>query len=249
MNEPGARQCNPRPHDGARSQGRDTILQRYATVDVALDIQGQTVHMTKIADFEALLTDISPVTFAEDERLPYWAELWPSAIAMASYIVQHLSLAGRPVLELGCGLGLAGVVAARHGAHVLCTDYEAAALTFARHNARRNACPHMHFRLVDWRRPALRRRYAYILASDVIYEARNFGPLVALLQRYLARDGVAVFSEPGRVNAVPFFALLRQRGFTYDRDVQPVEWDGMHRIAIYTIRHRKRGGELERWKS
>jgi predicted nicotinamide N-methyase len=241
VNQPGARQCDPRAsHDVARSQDLDTILQRYATVDVALDIQGQAVHITKIADFEALLTDISPVTFAEDERLPYWAELWPSAIAMASYIVQHLSLPGRPVLELGCGLGLAGVVAARHGAHVLCTDYEAAALTFARHNARRNACQHIHFRLVDWRQPALRRRYAYILASDVIYEARNFGPLVALLKRYLARDGVAVFSEPGRVNAVPFFALLRQRGFTYDRDVQPVEWDGMHRIAIYTIRHRKR---------
>jgi predicted TPR repeat methyltransferase len=95
----------------------------------------------------------------------------------------------------------------------------------------------MRFRLVDWRRPALRRRYDYILASDVIYEARNFGPLVAVLQRYLARGGVAVFSEPGRVNAVPFFALLRKYGFAYHKTTQPLEWDGSHEIAVYTIRH------------
>jgi predicted nicotinamide N-methyase len=121
----------------------------------------------------------------------------------------------------------------------LCTDYEAEALAFARHNARRNACQHIRFRLVDWRRPVLRRRYEYILASDVIYEARNFGPLVALLQRFLARDGTALFAEPGRPNAIPFFALLRQRGFTYAKTLYPTVWDGNHQIAIYTIRHRR----------
>jgi predicted nicotinamide N-methyase len=214
-------------------------VHNYATVDTTLHFQHHRVCMSRIADFEGLLARIDPVTFAEDERLPYWAELWPAAVAMAHYTTQRLSLAGRRVLELGCGLGLVGVVAALQGAQVLCTDYEAEALAFARHNARRNACRHMRFRLMDWRRPTLRRRYDCILASDVIYEARNFGPLVCLLQRYLARGGSAVFSEPGRINAVPFFALLRQRGFTYEQEVQPLEWEGTHHIAIYTIRHRR----------
>jgi predicted nicotinamide N-methyase len=193
--------------------------------------------MTKIADLEVLLAEVDPVTFAEDERLPYWAELWPSSVALAHYTMQHLDLRHRRVLELGCGLGLVSVVAALQGARVLCTDYEPDALAFARHNARRNASRGVRFRLVDWRQPALRRRYDYILASDVIYEARNFGPLVALLQRFLARGGTAVFSEPGRPHAVPFFALLRQRGFRYQQRSYPVEWDGQHQIAIYTIRY------------
>lgn len=213
-------------------------LQRYKTSDVTLTCQGRCVHITKIADLEVLLEEVDPVTFAEDERLPYWAELWPSAVALAHYVTQRLDLSGRHVLELGCGLGLVSVVAALQGARVLCTDYEPDALAFARHNARRNACRQVRFRLVDWRRPALHRRYEYILASDVIYEARNFGPLATLLQRYLARGGRALFSEPGRTNAVPFFALLRQRGFVYEKTLQPVEWDGSHQIAIYTIRYR-----------
>jgi 2-polyprenyl-3-methyl-5-hydroxy-6-metoxy-1,4-benzoquinol methylase len=214
-------------------------LQHYDTADVTLTFQGQHVCITKIADLEVLLETLDPVAFAEDERIPYWAELWPSAVALAHYVAQRLDLAGRRVLELGCGLGLVGIVAALQGAQVLCTDYEPAALAFAHYNARRNACRKVRFRLVDWRQPTLHRRYEYILASDVVYEARNFGPLVVLLQRFLARGGSAVFSEPGRANAVPFFALLRQRGFTCQKELLPLEWDGMHQIAIYTIRYRQ----------
>jgi len=213
----------------------EASIQRYTTIETVLNVQDLQVRMTRIADFEALLEYLDPITFAEDERLPYWAELWPAAVAMAQYIVQRLPLAGRQVLELGCGLGLVGVVAALHGARVLCTDYEAPALAFARHNAHCNACARMRFQLMDWRRPTLRRRYDYILASDVIYEARNFGPLVAILRRYLARGGMAVFSEPGRVNAVPFFALVRQYGLTCTTELWPLEWEGTHQIALHTI--------------
>ena len=84
-------------------------LRRYQTTDVTLAFQAQQVHITKIADLDVLLEEIDPVSFAEDERLPYWAELWPSAVALARYAIQHLDLTGRRVLELGCGLGLVGV--------------------------------------------------------------------------------------------------------------------------------------------
>jgi predicted nicotinamide N-methyase len=213
-------------------------LQRYDTTEVTLDIQQRPVHITKITDLEVLLDAVDPVTFLEDERLPYWAELWPSSVALARYVAQHLDVRHRQVLELGSGLGLVSVVAALQGARVLCTDYEPDALAFARHNAWRNTSHGVRFRLVDWRWPALNRRYDYILASDVIYEARNFGPLVTLLQRFLARGGTAVFSEPGRPHAVPFLALLRQRGFRYEKHLYPMEWNGAHQIALYTIHHR-----------
>jgi predicted nicotinamide N-methyase len=212
-----------------------------------LDTGTMTVRLTKIKDLDAMLADVDPVTFAEDERLPYWAELWPSAIGLARYLDREVSLRGKHVLELGCGLGLLGVVAARHGARVLCTDYEADALAFARYNALQNGCRHIRFRLVDWRYPALKRRYDVILASDVIYEARNFGPLVALLQRFLARGGPAFFADPGRPNAVPFFALLRQRGFTYQKVTEPVAWEGHHHIAIYRIQYRADGAPKSTW--
>lgn len=217
---------------------RELDLTHYITTEVELDTGVSPIRLTKISDLDALLDDIDPVTFDEDERLPYWADLWPSAVGLTRYVARGHALDGQRVLELGCGLGLVGITAALCGARVLCTDYEPEALRFARHNARRNACAQMQFRLVDWRRPALRRRYDMIVASDVIYEARNFGPLVMILQRFLARGGCALFADPGRPNAIPFFALLRHRGFVYDKVIEPVEWDGSHHIAIYTIRYR-----------
>jgi predicted nicotinamide N-methyase len=200
-----------------------------------------TVCITKIKDLDAMLDNIDPITFAEDERLPYWAELWPSAIGLARYLDREVPLHGKHVLELGCGLGLLGVVAARDGARMLCTDYEADALAFARHNALQNGCRHVRFRLVDWRYPALKRRYDVILASDVIYEAQSFSPLVALLQRFLARGGRAFFADPGRPNTVPFLAMLQQRGFSYQKVTEPVDWEGRHHIAIYMVQYRTYG--------
>ncbi len=221
--------------DRGKALGAFTL---YDTTEILLETDSMTIRLAKITDLDAILDNVDPVTFAEDERLPYWADLWPSAIGLARYLDRCVPLGGQHVLELGCGLGLLGVVAARDGARVLCTDYEAEALTFSRYNALLNGCRHVRYRLVDWRYPALKRRYDTILASDVIYEARNFGPLAALLQRFLARGGRAFFADPERPNAVPFFALLQQRGFTYEKVIEPVEWEGRHRIAIYIIRHR-----------
>ena len=60
-------------------------VQRYSTIETVLEVQDLQVRVTRIADFEILLEYLDPITFAEDERLPYWAELWPAAVAMAQY--------------------------------------------------------------------------------------------------------------------------------------------------------------------
>ena len=56
---------------------------------------------------------------------PYWCRVWPSALMLAAALTQHPELVrGRRVLELGCGLGLCGIAAAKAGelACCLCPD-------------------------------------------------------------------------------------------------------------------------------
>ena len=214
------------------------FLRRYSTRETVVPILQHAVSITRVTDFEELLEGIDPSLFSEDERMPYWAEIWPSAVALAQWITQRFDLSGKHVLELGCGLGLVGIVAALRGGRVLLTDYEEDSLRFARYNARRNGCRALEFRRVDWRSPPLRRRYDFILGSDVIYERRSFGHLVALLKRFLARGGVALLSEPRRSIAGPFFELLDQRGFICLPEVVPLHWEGSHQIAVYTISHK-----------
>src|SRR5258706_405498 len=75
--------------------------------------------------------------FDDDEFLPYWAELWPSGVALAR-VVSGLDLGGVRVLELGAGLGLPSLAAAIRGADVLATDWADDAVELLRPNAERN---------------------------------------------------------------------------------------------------------------
>src|ERR1700693_4992372 len=49
--------------------------------------------------------------FAQDEYMPYWADLWPAARMLAKVILREKWTPGIEALELGCGLGLPGIAA------------------------------------------------------------------------------------------------------------------------------------------
>lgn len=143
--------------------------------------------------------------FADAEFLPYWAELWPSAVALARYVAQ-LDVAGVEVLELGCGLGLVSIAAARAGARVRASDWSRDALAFTRVNARRNGVA-VRTELLDWHAPPTAlRSAALVLAADVLYEERNAAALLRLLPRVTAPHGRVLLADPGRRHADAFLA-------------------------------------------
>jgi predicted nicotinamide N-methyase len=205
----------------------DTVLQQFT-------FDGLRIELLRVADVDALLDRLPRIQFRADERLPYWADLWPSSLALASYLWTGADLHAKDVLELGCGLGLVGIVASHKGALVTCTDYEADALAFARYNAHHNGCRQMVVQHLDWHAPRLSQTYALIIASDVLYERANFWPLLHILQTALQPDGHFVLAEPNRPVARDFFRLLRDHGFRYQRSTAPVEVGGVpFEVSIY----------------
>ena len=67
-----------------------------------------------------------------DTPFPYWARLWPSAIALASYLQKNAPLInGRWVAELAAGIGLPSLVAAGYAKKVWCSDWVAEATQVA----------------------------------------------------------------------------------------------------------------------
>ncbi|HEX7083312.1 MAG TPA: 4-hydroxy-tetrahydrodipicolinate synthase [Gaiellaceae bacterium] len=120
---------------------------------------------------------IDEQAFARDEFLPYWAELWPAALALAEALPERLG--GVRVVELGCGLGVPSLVAAARGAVVTATDWAGEALDLLRRNAARNGLE-LRAETRDWREP-WQERFDLALAADVLYERRNVEPLAALL--------------------------------------------------------------------
>ena len=163
--------------------------------------------------WEAMTED--PRNF-EDERLPYWTELWPSSLVLAQWLERRRAeIAGRICLDLGCGLGLTALVGNLLGARVLGLDYEAEALHFAARNAAHNGLvPGPLWTVMDWRRPAVRRGIAErIWGGDIMYEKRFVAPVMRFLEHALCPDGVAWLAEPGRNVYDAFLQALHGGGW------------------------------------
>jgi predicted nicotinamide N-methyase len=140
---------------------------------------------------------------------PYWSVLWRSGVALACEI-DGVALRGLRIVELGCGLALPSIVAARAGAAVLATDAYADALTLVAQNAHINDV-RIETARVDWAEPAEllgRAPFDLVLAADIIYERPSVAPLLSLLPR-LAPE--AWLADPGRPAADAFLEQAGRR--------------------------------------
>ncbi len=186
-------------------------------VTVAVEASGARVSVRKPRSAEALISDED---FTGDERLPYWADIWPSSRALAG-VIRGLEGHGRSLIELGCGIGLVSVTALRAGFHVTASDYYADALEVTRLNALRlahDADARLTARSIDWRAlPDDLGTFDVVCAADVLYE-REYAELVAdVLVRALTHNGEAWIADPGRVALDAFRQACRERGLV-ERD-------------------------------
>lgn len=182
---------------------------------VEVEVEGRVWLLDRAADMEALWDAMDDGDLGEDERLPYWAEVWPASVLLGRHILRNAErLNGKNCLDMGCGLGLTGMIAASAGANVTAFDYEWPAVRFARHNASLNGVPQPLWLLMDWRNPAVRAgAFEFIWGGDVLYEKRFFDPLIRLFRHALAPNGRIWIGEPVRTVSRPVWERLADEGF------------------------------------
>jgi predicted nicotinamide N-methyase len=218
-----------------------SLRRRFRVVESRVELAGRSIAMLHPASAEELIDEAD---FARDERLPYWAELWPSAKVLAERLLREQG-EGRWLIELGCGSGLVATCAALAGFQVVASDYYDDATRFARVNAWRNGAADPQALHLDWRAlPPDPDRFDVIAASDVLYE-RAYGELVArAIAAFLAPDGRALVADPGRVARDDFLGALPRLGLAVlAREEAPfVEGPIRQSIAVFRVGW-QRGGE------
>lgn len=188
-----------------------TLRTRFRTATTVVKVEGRELELLHPANADELL---DPADFDRDERLPYWADIWPSSLVLARRV---LTMEGRRrrALELGCGLGLVSIAATLADFAVMATDYYDDALDFTRVNAWRSAELALATRHVDWRvLPADLGTFELILAADVLYERRYAELIATALTTCLAPSGIALVADPGRLAAGSFLDECATRGLT-----------------------------------
>lgn len=202
-----------------------------------MEVSGKAYRLTHPSVPDDLIDEQE---FDEDERLPYWAEIWPSAIALARRL-SHEDLAGKRTIELGVGVGLPTLVALDRGARVLATDYYAAAPDFTRHNARENGLPEPDTALLNWHVTPDVGAFDLVLAADVMYEERSTRSLARIVPELLEPEGEALFADPGRRYEPLFRELMQENGFSFETEETTVEIEGRERgvtVLLHLIRRR-----------
>jgi len=193
-------------------------------------LPGGEVELLRPPDAEALLSEEA---FENEEFLPYWAELWASAVALA-HDISLRSLRGAPTLELGCGLGLPSIAAARSGGRVLATDWSPDAVSTTAANAELNGVE-VETLQCSWAEPDAiveRAPWPLVIASDVLYERRNVEELLDLLPRLVDETGLVLLADPGRVPAERFLAAAPEHGWT----VRSVASPRAPRVLIHRLK-------------
>ena len=157
----------------------------------------------------------------------YWSVLWRSGVALARE-VDSGTLSGARVVELGCGLGLPSIAAARRGADVLATDGRPEALALLGRNADLNAVG-IETAEVDWvdaDRLVERGPFDLVLAADVLYERESVPLLLSLLPRLAPEAWIA---DPGRKPAEEFLAEAARR---WDAETRSQDIIHIHRLRF-----------------
>jgi predicted nicotinamide N-methyase len=195
---------------------------------VELPWSKRTITITRPADIDLLLDNAAS---DPEQNLPYWAEIWPSGLAIADLLALKPDLvSGRKVFELGSGIGTTAIAALQAGAELLVSDYSPESLTLCRFNAQRNTGKQPETLQLNWRSPsaeaqaAIGAGFPVVLAADVLYESRDIEPLLEFVERIVAPGGQLVLAEPGRDVARRFLEAAGAKGWTGESLQHPGPW-------------------------
>ena len=143
-----------------------------------------------------------------------FGQVWPAGRLLAE-AMSRFEIAGKRILEIGCGLGLASLVLQRRGADIVASDVHPLAEPFLAYNAALNALPAVAYRQLRWDVPLpTLGRFDLVIGSDVLYERDHAALLAALLQRHANATSEVLICDPGRGNSAPFTRALAAQGYS-----------------------------------
>ncbi len=182
----------------------ESFQKQYDTTTSELVIKGKTFRffMARMLDDFVDQQDIF-------EDFPLWIKIWEASFVLAEYLAGLDANAEKRFLEIGCGLGVVGIVASSFGHHVTMTEYNQDALNFARANALLNEASNVEIRAMDWHNPEIQGGFDYIVGSEILYREGDFQPILRLLRTYLKKGGEIILAEGIRKTSMAFMHQMK----------------------------------------
>lgn len=167
---------------------------------------------------------------------PYWSKIWPAAYAMAAFLTEHPHfIINKNVLELGAGLGLPSLAAARYAASVCSSDHAADAIAVIEQSVAYNKLTNMEVQQLDWQKLPQALNADVVLLSDVNYEPEKFDALYNMLTNFLHNNALAILSTPQRLMAKSFIEKIMPY-ITWQQNINVNEDDAIIPATVFVLR-------------
>ena len=179
----------------------------------SIEIVGRPIVFDLPADQEEMLAlALDGEASGTSEWDPYWGLLWAAAPVTAELLLSRQWDPALSSLEVGCGVGLAGIAGLMAGLDVTFTDHAPEAVRMAQQNAARNGFPNAEGLIFDWREP-VDRQFDFIFGSDILYDLAVHEPLLTTLKAMLSPTGQVWIGDAGRTNAPKFVDRAKAAGW------------------------------------
>jgi predicted nicotinamide N-methyase len=197
-----------------------------------IDVGGDRLALWGVGDLERYVDRDALLRADDPPEPPYWAHCWSGARVLAARVPRD---AGR-VLEVGCGLGLPGVTAARRGGRVVLTDRVAAPLAFVRETLRTNGLDAIGLVVGDVTAAPWRGTFDLVLAAEVLYDRASFAAMATGLAGALAPAGRVLLADGHRIDTAAFYDAAGAAGLAWTReDVRVVDEGFPATVSVVTL--------------
>ena len=195
----------------------------------------KVVTLSKIGDVTIVcktkrdISEETPLDKRDDKSLGwgYWDRIWPSSVALSEYLIHQFfptRLEGTNVLEIGCGTGVPGVVAAQLGAFTMFSDMVPVTLEAVKETCRLNHVKKFDTCTLDWsKKIQSKERYEVVLGCEVFYDKVILADIANVLEQVLAPGGKGIFCDPNRLGLDTIELAFQEK---YDLAIQqiPLNW-------------------------
>lgn len=197
-------------NDSLYQQKLNGLAERYSLETIPVSFDELTYFFTKVSNPGDVAVDLD----SQGELLwqPYWAEDWESSRALCRLLLNR-AIQGISILDLGCGLGLTGAVAASRGAKVILADNARPALEFSEINCWKwnHLCS---YRELDWKASQSELEPVdLIVGAEIIYDSDDWIDLERFWRQHLKPDGQVWLCDPFRRTGKEFRDWIRKKNW------------------------------------
>lgn len=202
-------------------------MNQYKTKIINEAFAKVSLQLLTIEDLDSAIDALcAQATQSDEEKFyleslcPYFGVIWPAARALAEHLAGMGNwLAGKTVLEVGCGLALPSLVAAKLQAKVTATDFHPDVVDFLTKNIELNHINpiNLEYKNLDWKDQNTHLgTFDFVIASDVLYEAYHPQVLAKQLVAHCHKASHLILTDPGRSYLQACLTELSNLGFRYD---------------------------------